>query len=461
MDEEQKSLVGKKMGRYELRQVIGEGGMAAVYRAFDTRLERDVAIKLFRRDAFSPAVARRMLKRFDREAKSLARLSHPNIVEVLDYGSFEDSLFLVMKYMPGGTLKEKADNIFPYPEAARLLAPIARALDYAHREGIIHRDVKPANILLTRSGDPMLSDFGIAKIMSDNKSNSLTATNVGVGTPAYMAPEQWVNKVSPRSDIYALGIIFYEMVTGARPYAADTPAGVAIKQATEPIPDPRRFNLELPDQVVHVILKALARRPDDRFENMGLFAIALEKLALDDISLQLPAGEELEAASSQLPLPTIPFLPATADPNKTVSNSQILRMEERGWSGWQTVYLILTLLLSGLVVAAAITSVQGVVTGPVSFFFGFPSGPESAIRAPALLGTPVPSNLPGENPVNRALNPLATTFSSMIAGPTPVPPTATSHTPPKPTPSPSPTRKVTVTPTVPFGSLPSIPTVGQ
>ena len=409
MEAEQKSLVGKKIGRYELRQVIGEGGMATVFRAYDLRLERDVALKLFRHEAFSPAVARRMLKRFDREAKSLARLSHPNIVEVLDYGSFEDSLFLVMKYFSGGTLKEKAENRLTYPQAAHLLAPVARALDYAHREGIIHRDVKPANILLTKDGDPMLSDFGIAKILDDNNSVSLTATNVGVGTPEYMAPEQWVNKVTPRSDIYALGIIFYELVTGAKPYAADTPAGVAIKQATEPIPDPRRFILELPDQVVAIILKALARRPEDRFENMAEFAIALEKLAMEDAGSTETAGEE-SAEGARATQTRAQNGPAKPDPLITISQSKIFQRKSTGWMGWMILNVVLSLVLGILVAAAAITHVQGVVTGPVQFYL-----------------PPLPANQAGGIPnlLNELLDPLSTAASSFskpaITPPAPTP----------------------------------------
>ena len=407
MEAEQNSLVGKKIGRYELRQVIGEGGMATVFRAFDQRLERDVALKLFRRDSFSPAVARRMLKRFDREAKALARLSHANIVEILDYGSFEDSLFLVMKFMPGGTLKDRAGKTMSYPQAARLLVPVARALDYAHREGIIHRDVKPANILLTKGGDPMLSDFGIAKIMDENKSVSLTATNVGVGTPEYMAPEQWVNKVSPRSDIYALGIIFYELVTGVKPYASDTPAGVAIKQATEPIPDPRRFIFELPDQVVHVILKALARRPEDRYENMAVFADALDHLTLDDVAAAEPVeeGQAAQQAQAQTPTPAA----VLTDPLRTISQSRIFPRKQISWWGWMSLNIGLSLVLGALIVAAALILVQGVVTGPVQFFLPF------TLANPGAAGANPTGAVPGL--LEQVIEPVSTAVGSFLAAP--------------------------------------------
>src|SRR5512137_1276741 len=151
-------LIGQSIGHYRIVEQLGAGGMATVYRAQDTRLEREVAIKFIRREEIGPAYLDQMLKRFEREAKSLARLSHPNIVKVYDYGEFEGVPYLVMEYLPGGTLKQRMGHPIPAADAARLLLPVARALAYAHRENLIHRDVKPANILTTRSGEPMLTD---------------------------------------------------------------------------------------------------------------------------------------------------------------------------------------------------------------------------------------------------------------------------------------------------------------
>ena len=190
--------------RYRIVSLLGEGGMATVYKAYDTRLETEVAFKVIRTEQFAPAVLERVLRRFEREAKALARLTHPNIVKVTDYGEHEGAPFLVMEYLPGGTLKhllaERAGRPLPWEEAVRLLLPIARALHFAHQEGFIHRDVKPSNILITRSGEPMLSDFGIAKLL-ESEETTLTGTGVGVGTPEYMAPEQWTGKTSAQSDV--------------------------------------------------------------------------------------------------------------------------------------------------------------------------------------------------------------------------------------------------------------------
>lgn len=273
-------LTGISLGRYQIVEKLGQGGMATVYRAFDTRLECDVAIKFIRRQAITEENMDQMLKRFNREGKALARLTHPNIVQVRDFGEYEGSPYLVMTYIAGGTLKEKTKQKWLYYEAAAILAPIARALEYAHSLGIIHRDIKPANILLTTSGLPMLSDFGIAKVLSSEETSTLTGTGVGIGTPEYMAPEQGMGRqVDHRADIYALGIVLFELITGSLPYKADTPLAVVFKHMTDPLPRPRLYVADLPDAVEQVVFKALAKDVSERYQTMGAFAAALEKLA--------------------------------------------------------------------------------------------------------------------------------------------------------------------------------------
>ena len=269
-------LSGISIDRYHLIEPLGQGGMAIVYKAYDTRLEREVAIKLIRRNAFSPDVLERVLKRFDREAKSLAKLTHPNIVSIIDYGDYEGSPYLVMPYLQGGTLKEMLGQPMPYQKAAALLAPIADALGYAHQKGIVHRDVKPGNILVTEGGLPMLTDFGIARLLENEETQTLTGTGVGVGTPEYMSPEQGLGReVDGRTDIYSLGVVLYEIVTGRKPYSADTPMAVVLKQSTEPLPRPSAFVHDLPEKVEKLLFKALAKRPEDRYQSMGEFDIAL------------------------------------------------------------------------------------------------------------------------------------------------------------------------------------------
>jgi len=272
------SLVGHSIGRYHILEPLGEGGMASVYKAYDTRLERDVAVKVIRTDQFPPAALEGILKRFEREAKSLAKLSHFHIIKVIDFGEHDGAPYLIMEYMPGGTLKQKLGKPMFWQDALRLILPVARALEYAHSEGIVHRDIKPSNILITRSGEPMLTDFGIAKILESNQATALTGTGMGVGTPEYMAPEQWTGKAGPQADIYGLGVVFYELITGRKPYTADTPAAILLKQATEPLPRPRQFTQDLSEAVEKVLLKALAKSLDDRYADMGSFASALDGL---------------------------------------------------------------------------------------------------------------------------------------------------------------------------------------
>ncbi len=311
-------LIGQSLGRYHILEQLGEGGMATVYKAFDTRLERDVAVKIIRRSAFSAEVLERMLKRFEREAKALSKLTHPNIVGVIDYGDYEGSPYIVMEYLPGGTLKQRLGKPIPWQEAARILLPIARALQFAHGQGIIHRDVKPSNILITLSGEPMLSDFGIAKILESEETQTLTGTGVGVGTPEYMAPEQWTGRATPRSDVYSLGVVFYEMATGRKPYVADTPAAILLKQATEPLPRPTLLVPDLPGAVEKILLKVLARKPEDRYPYMAAFTVAMENLLSGQTHIHQPA------ASPTLQPPRVEDSMATIEQNK----SQETRLQE-------------------------------------------------------------------------------------------------------------------------------------
>ncbi len=272
-------LTGHTLGRYKVTGKLGEGGMATVYQAYDTRLDADVAVKVIHTENISRGGMDHAMKRFEREAKTLAKLTHPNIVKVIDYGQYQGQPYLVMTYLVGGTLKDRLGQPMPWRTAARLLTPIARALEYAHQQGMIHRDVKPSNILITGSGEPMLTDFGIAKIINEEAGMELTGTNATMGTPEYMAPEQVTSKnIDHRADIYSLGVVFYEMVTGGRPFKADTPMGVLLKQASEPIPMPGIFVKDLPTEVEKVLLKALAKKADDRYDNAGAFAEALEQL---------------------------------------------------------------------------------------------------------------------------------------------------------------------------------------
>ncbi len=313
------NLIGQSLGRYHIVEQLGEGGMASVFKGYDTSLERFVAVKVIRTDKGQDTA---FLQRFQREAKALARLEHPYILKVLDYGEQDGMPYLVMPFIPGGTLKEQMGRPIAAARAAGLLAPIARALEYAHAQNIIHRDIKPANILIGPSGAPLLSDFGIAKMLDqEENATQLTGTGVGIGTPDYMAPEQWMGKADPRTDVYSLGVVFFEMLTGRKPYTADTPAAVLLKHVQDPLPPPRSFAPNLPLDAEQALYKSLAKKPEERYQEVGAFAAALEALAAGtahpvpgasstatvletDLPVQAgPAATALQPSAEAYPLP--------------------------------------------------------------------------------------------------------------------------------------------------------------
>lgn len=269
------NFIGHAIGRYHVFEPLGEGGMATVYKAFDTSLERVVAIKVIRKEAFLPEQFDSILKRFEREALFLAKMAHPNIVKIHDFGEYKGSPYLVMEYLCGGTLKQLLGKPIPFTQGASILLPVARALDYSHRHNVLHRDVKPSNILFNEESDPFLSDFGVAKILEKRTSNTLTGVGVGLGTPEYMAPEQWFGMAVPRSDLYSLGVIFFEMVTGHLPYTAEDRAEILLKQISDRPPQLKQFNLDLPEEAEKLILKTLAIKPEDRFESIEQFINSL------------------------------------------------------------------------------------------------------------------------------------------------------------------------------------------
>lgn len=269
-----KDYHGLTIDRYHIIEKLGQGGMAVVYKAFDTRLERDAAIKFIRVEEFPPSQLDRLLKRFEREAKSQARFSHPNIIPVFDYGEYEGVPYLVLEYLSSGSLRENLKGMMDLDHAIEILSPIADGLGYAHDLGVIHRDVKPANILFNHLGRPMITDFGIAKLLEGEQA-TLTGTGLGIGTPEYMAPEQWKGITLPQSDIYALGVVFYEMLTGQKPYTADTPIAIAIMQLSEPLRRPSEINPAISEATEKVIFKALAKKPENRYNSMRDFQKAL------------------------------------------------------------------------------------------------------------------------------------------------------------------------------------------
>jgi len=277
-------LIGKTLGRYQIVELLGRGAMAEVYKAHQPTLDRYVAIKILH--SFL-AEDKDLLSRFQREAKAAAQLRHPNIVQVHDFDVVDGVYYyMIMEFIDGYTLEAKlqelADNdkIMPLDEVTRIVGDVASALFYAHDRGMIHRDIKPSNIMINRENQVILTDFGIAKILSDPK---YTTTGAILGTPYYISPEQGLGKPgNARSDIYSLGAMFFQMVTGQLPYDADTAMAVLLKHINDPIPIASQLNPALPPDVDRIILKAMAKDSDNRYQTADEFAKRLNQVAVEE-----------------------------------------------------------------------------------------------------------------------------------------------------------------------------------
>jgi serine/threonine protein kinase len=272
------TLIGKKLGHLEVVEQIGQGGMATVYKAYQPALDRFVAIKVL------PATYAKdptFMERFVREARAIAKLYHPHILPVHDFGEQDGTTYIVMEYVSGGTFKKKLKQGQPMAlrEAIDLILQACQALECAHQNNIVHRDVKPGNMLLRSDSFMLLSDFGIAKILESN--TVLTRTGVGIGTPQYMSPEQGTGSaVDGRSDIYSLGIVLYQAVTGRVPFGSpgDAPLMISLKHVSDPLPPPRQFAPDLPPMVEQVIVKALEKDPARRFQTATEMIDALSNI---------------------------------------------------------------------------------------------------------------------------------------------------------------------------------------
>ncbi|HRD85363.1 MAG TPA: serine/threonine-protein kinase, partial [Rubrivivax sp.] len=268
------------LGRYRLVKVLGQGAMGVVHEAVDTRLNRTVAIKTVLRTFVSNGtLAREYAARFEREAQAAARLAHPNVVTVHDFGDDDDKSYIVMEFVRGRELAQAFDQgeRFPLPEAVRIMTELLAALDYAHRQGIVHRDVKPANVMLDESGHVKLADFGVARVADALTDRTMPGTLVG--TPNYMAPEQIMGgAVGSRADIFAAGIILYQFLTGQRAFAGGGAFAVQRRIVQEDPPPPSTLNPLLPKGFDAIVAKALAKNPEHRHATAAAFAAELKQL---------------------------------------------------------------------------------------------------------------------------------------------------------------------------------------
>lgn len=291
-----RSLAGQTLGKYLVFESLGRGGMAQVYRAYHPQLDRYVAIKVLRPDLVDDET---FLARFQREARAVAALRHPNIVQVYDFDVYEETYYMVMELLEGDTLKtwlhayRSRGERMPIAEAVRIVLDILSGLAYAHSQGMIHRDIKPANILITRHGEAVLADFGIAQIVG---STQHTAVGALMGTLSYIAPEQGLKGCSDvRSDIYSLGVVLYEMLTMRTPFEAETPLAVLIRHLNEPLTPPRELDSEIPEPIESVVIRALNKSAEERFQSAEEMAQVLQQ-ACAEAGIEIPAQVPLHSS---------------------------------------------------------------------------------------------------------------------------------------------------------------------
>lgn len=374
----------ERIGNCRVVDEVASGGMAIVYRAIQDDLNRTVAIK-----ALKPELAgdEQLATRFEREAQSLAALQHENIINVYDFHREHDALFIVMEYVEGIDIYDLLDRCgrLPFDVAAVIAVQVARALDYVHYRDVIHRDIKPANIMISRQGGVKLMDFGIARDSSFDK--ELTQTGTGIGTPSYMSPEQILgDKLDSRSDIFSLGIVLYQMVTGRKPFVEDEERSVMNKIHLEPHTPARKLNPELPRELERIIDKCLQKQPKDRYRSGQALVMALERFLAkhvemnyhtrlvlfqrnQDILTQLEADEYLN-----------PNMLA-ADSPLSQSNVQLRRVLRRALVV-QSVILGIVSLMTGLIHLAPVgATVPAIVvhTDPKHGFIRFVANPWAEI----------------------------------------------------------------------------------
>ncbi len=364
----------EKIGRYQIISELGRGGMATVYRAKDPNFDRQVAVKVLPRIFLHDPQFR---ARFEREAKTIAALEHTAIVPVYDFGEEDGQPYIVMRLMTGGTLADKLQQgKLSLDEAVQIITRLAPALDAAHQKGIVHRDLKPGNILFDQYGNAYLSDFGIARLAEGG--GTLTGSGI-VGTPAYMSPEQIQGEknIDGRSDLYSMGVIFYQMLVGETPYHATTPAKIMMMHILEPVPDIRTALPSIPQGVVSWLEKVLAKDPDDRFPTAGEMAQALEDALRGEYPAQSAAQETLvvpgfsvDATQKSQPLhtpaqsqaPSIQY-PPKQRPSQTPIPPEILAAPPPAAVQKGKKILPLILAMAGLFGMGAIAVIYLVLTG--------------------------------------------------------------------------------------------------
>ncbi len=392
----QENSTGKKVGNYRIIQEIGRGGNAIVYLAFDEKLARPVALKVLHAFAHHPN-RDKIIERFRRGAQAAARLNHPNILPVYDFGEWQGTFYIVMQHVQGQTLRQyllgeveeiRAVEPLAPSEAVDIVRQVGAALAYAHRHNVVHRDVKPSNVLLAEDGRVYLADFGLARV---EDAAPITQSGETLGTPHYMSPEQGQGMpVDHRSDIYSLGVVTFQMLTGQVPFDAETPIPVIVKHMYHPLPSPRSINPNIPQRVEAVLGKALAKTPAERYQSVEEFINDLEAAAA--IQQAIPeAAPPPPAARQTRPMPASGTSPPVPTPTPAPQRRETMRL---------TLVAVILVALVGLLICSV-----------VAFFLL--GGRDLLLRAMA-----TPTQL-------AAMTPTPTSIAALLTATSPSVPTAT------------------------------------
>jgi tetratricopeptide (TPR) repeat protein/serine/threonine protein kinase len=418
-------MIGRELGGFKIIEQIGMGGMATVFKAYDPKTERNVAVKILPQQYSNDPTFR---TRFENEARAIAKLEHPHILPMFTYGEEDGVSYMVMRYMDTGTLSERIrQKQISLNDASKILRQLADALDYAHANGIIHRDIKPSNVLMDKSGNAYLTDFGIAKIVGGS-TGGLDLTGSGIiGTPFYMSPEQCKGEkeLSPASDLYSLGVVLYEMVTGHTPYRAETPLAVIQMHLMDTLPPPKKSRPDLPEGSQMVIAKALAKSASDRFTTCMEFAMTFEKslaqadTAVDlNLPLDVPTMVGDMKTSTLRPNSTIP----SAKPDSTLQSATAtgtVTIQQAGTSPF--LYIMGGLVAIVAIIAAVLLFLPPSTRDNMLMTVGLvaPTATATPTYTPTVTPTVTPTIIPSAtpSPTQLAADPFdANDFGVVVAG---------------------------------------------
>ncbi|MCL4869362.1 MAG: serine/threonine protein kinase [Anaerolineae bacterium] len=415
-------------GRYQIETPLGQGGMSAVYRATDPNLRRTVAIKLIHSHLASDP---EFVRRFEEEAAAVARLRHPNIIQVFDFNHDGDTYYMVLEFLPGTTLLEMLEQanqqgtLLSPDQTLNIMIPLCEAVAYAHRQGMIHRDLKPANVMINPQGQPVLMDFGIAKIVGGE---SMTATGGVIGTVAYLSPEQ-IRGERPdhRADIYALGIILYQMLSGRLPFQGENTAATMMQHLTTPVPDVRQFNRQTPPELVTVVQKALAKDANQRYQSAEELMLALRQVSQVGVGTQPMPISQLATTPVQVSTPTTggPRPQTSSTPSPPPPTGPAPQGKKRpGWVIPAAAGVgVLGLLLCLIVAAIASQQILGGGTND-------PTLTPTTLLIAAVESPTETSPSAGEQVAGEAAAASPTTTPTHTATATPLPPSPTATVPP-------------------------------